>query len=157
MCVCVLSGLLQFNHLFIYTILLHRFFFPETLFPLFFILIFIFTMTRLMATCLHLSLAPCPSTLFVHIFPHSSANYSLFCHPSLPLLRSLSLGLSWQVWQRKSLSPCLCGTSGSACWCVQSGAVSSWGSTLAIDMAVNWQFSPQLVSDHIVDWTQYWR
>lgn len=67
----------------------------------------------------------------------------------------LSLGLSWRVQRRRSQSPCLCATSASACWCVQWEAVSSWGWTLASDMAASWQFSHLLVSKHknVQKWT----
>lgn len=85
--------------------------------------------------CLHLPLLPWLSFLL-----------------SVTLLHSLS-GINWQVQQRRSRLPCLCETFGSACWCVPSGAVSSWGWTLALDMAVSWQFSPPLVSDHKWRWT----
>lgn len=60
----------------------------------------------------------------------------------------LSAGPNWRVQQRKSPSPCLCGTCDSACWCVRSGGVSSWGWTPDLNTAVNWLFYPQPVSDN---------
>lgn len=106
-------------------------------FLIFFSLYFFFHLT------IHLT-----STSLSLLFLFISSPTPLPIFPRLSL--SLSLELSSQVQQRRSQSPCLCGTSGSACWCVQSGVVSSWGWTLALDMAVSWQFSPLLVSDHIV-------
>lgn len=49
--------------------------------------------------------------------------------------------------RRKSPSPCLCGTCDSACWCVRSGGVSSWGWIPVSNTAVNWLFFPRPVSD----------
>lgn len=65
-----------------------------------------------------------------------------------PFLCVLSAGANWRVPQRKSPSPCLCGTCDSACWFVRSGGVSSWGWTPASNTAVNWLFFPRPVSDH---------
>ncbi len=95
-------------------------------------------------------------TLLGHILT-LSLDYLFSLSPSLSIFSfslSLCLGLSWQVQQRRNQLPCLCGTSASVCWCVQSGAVSLWGWIPALDMAVSWQFSPPLVSDNRVSGTR---
>lgn len=82
-------------------------------------------------------------------------SFSSLTYLFVSILHFLSLGLSWRVQRRRSQPPCLCATSASACWCVQWEAVSSWGWTLASDMAASWQFSHLLVSKHknVQKWT----
>lgn len=84
----------------------------------------------------------------LELLPTVSAAVSVPPSRSSPASHCVSsAGPNWRVPQRKSPSPCLCGTCGSACWCVRSGGVSSWGWTPASGTAANWLFSPRQVSD----------
>lgn len=74
--------------------------------------------------CVHLCL------LLLFLFP-------CFSNPLTFPASSWFSGLNCPVQQRRSQSPCLCGTFGSGCWWLQSGVPSSWGWTRGINTAAN--------------------